>query len=159
MERQGFGNYEELDPAGLPPLYIAYNTRLSEGTEVFHNDIRGRFKRGESDVVDAMEQWAGLAQQTRDLLAADRGNEIGPLLNENFDIRRRLYQLSEGNLQLVETARSIGATAKFTGSGGAIVGTCEDDAMFQRLTESLEPLGMKVIKPEILPEEESSVSD
>ena len=39
--------YEPLDPALLPPVYIAYHDALSEPTEVFHNDIRGRFDRGE----------------------------------------------------------------------------------------------------------------
>jgi len=34
--------YEPLDPALLPPLYVAYSEALSEPTEVFHNDIRGR---------------------------------------------------------------------------------------------------------------------
>lgn len=152
MARQGHGHYEELDPALLPPLYIAYHHHLSEGTEVFHNDIRGRFNRGEPEVVDAMIQWADLARQTRDLLLAGRGAEIGPLLDANFDLRRRLYRISDGNLRMVDTARSVGATAKFTGSGGAIVGTYEDDAMFQRLTDALSPLGMTVIKPRIRPE-------
>ena len=158
MERQGYGNYEELEPTSLPPLYIAYNTHLSEGTEVFHNDIRGRFNRGEPEVVEAMNRWAGLAQETRDLLVAGRGGEIGRLLNENFDLRKGLYELSEGNIRMVETARSVGATAKFTGSGGAIVGTYEDEAMFQKLTEALEPLGLGVIKPQILPDDEADAS-
>lgn len=149
MERQGHGNYEELDPALLPPLYVAFHTQLSEGTEVFHNDIRSRFNRGDREVIDAMQTWAGLAQQARDLLVAGRGQEIGPLLDANFDLRRKLYRISEGNLRMVETARATGATAKFTGSGGAIVGTCEDDTMFDRLRESLGALGMTVIRPQI----------
>ena len=37
---------------------------------------------------------------------------------------------------MVEAARDIGASAKFTGSGGAIVGTYEDEAMFQKLEAS-----------------------
>src|SRR6185503_12802522 len=35
MDRQGFGNYERLDPKLLPNIYVAYRTSLSEGTEVF----------------------------------------------------------------------------------------------------------------------------
>jgi glucuronokinase len=151
MAAQGHGTYEELDPGLLPPLYVAYHHHLSEGTEVFHNDIRGRFNRGEPEVVDAMRQWAELAQQTRDLLVAGRGGEIGPLLNANFDLRKRLYRISDGNLRMVDTARSVGATAKFTGSGGAIVGTYEDEAMYERLVAALTPLGMTVIQPRILP--------
>lgn len=152
VERLGYGLYEPLDPALLPPLYVAYTTKLSEGTEVFHNDIRGRWNRGERDVVSAMYQWANLAQRVRDLLLAGHGHDIGPLLNENFDLRRRLYRLSPGNIQMVETARDCGASAKFTGSGGAIVGTYEDEAMFERLKSALEPLSVAVIKPQILPD-------
>lgn len=151
IERQGFGNYEPLSPSLLPPLYVAYSTKLSEGTEVFHNDIRSRFNRGEKEVVEAMRRWAQLAQETRDLLVAGRGAEIGPLINENFDLRRSLYRISDGNNRMVDTARSVGASAKFTGSGGAIVGTYEDEAMFEKLVRALTPLGMNVIKPRILP--------
>src|SRR5437588_8961487 len=62
------GTYEPLDPARLPPLYLAYSTDASEPTEVFHNDIRGRFNRNESAVVRAMGRCAALAAQTREAL-------------------------------------------------------------------------------------------
>jgi glucuronokinase len=150
VEKLGHGIYEELDPALLPNLYVAYTTKLSEGTEVFHNDIRGRWNRGEREIVSAMYQWANLAQRVRDMLLDGRGREIGPLLNENFDLRRRLYQISQGNIDMVETARDCGASAKFTGSGGAIVGTYEDEPMFENLKSALEPLNVVVIKPQIL---------
>jgi glucuronokinase len=150
VEKLGYGIYEELDPSLLPKVYVAYTHKLSEGTEVFHNDIRGRWNRGERDVVSAMYQWANLAQRVRDMLLAGRGQEIGPLLNENFDLRRRLYKISQGNLDMVETARDCGASAKFTGSGGAIVGTYEDDAMFEKLRLALEPQQVAVIQPQIV---------
>jgi glucuronokinase len=150
VEKLGHGIYEELDPALLPNVYVAFTTRLSEGTEVFHNDIRGRWNRGEREIVSAMYQWANLAQRVRDMLIEGRGKEIGPLLNENFDLRRRLFKLSKGNIDMVEAARDCGASAKFTGSGGAIVGTYDDDAMFEKLKATLEPLSVVVIKPQIL---------
>ncbi len=149
MEAQGYGNYEELDPRSLPPLYIAYSMRLSEGTEVFHNDIRGRFVRGEETVVRAMRKWAELAQETRDLLVAGRGREIGPLLDANFDLRREIYTMSEGNMAMVEAARSVGATAKFTGSGGAIVGTYSDEGVYEALVEKLCKMDLHVFRPTI----------
>jgi glucuronokinase len=150
VEKLGHGIYEELDPALLPNVYVAFTTRLSEGTEVFHNDIRGRWNRGEREIVSAMYQWANLAQRVRDMLIEGRSKEIGPLLNENFDLRRRLFKLSKGNIDMVEAARYCGASAKFTGSGGAIVGTYDDDAMFEKLKATLEPLSVVVIKPQIL---------
>lgn len=152
MEREGHGRYEELDPRLLPPLYVAYRTDLAEGTEVFHNDIRGRFQRGEPAVVNAMKFWADLTDQVRDCLQRREWARLGPLLNANFDKRREIYRISEGNLRMVETARSAGASAKFTGSGGAIVGTYADDAMFGALRAKLEAIGVRVIQPQILPE-------
>lgn len=151
LEKQGYGRYEELDPRLLPPLYIAYRTDLSEGTEVLHNDIRGRYNNGEPAVVEAMKYWADLAEQVKALLLKGDGSKIGPVLNANFDKRRELFKLSDGNIRMVEAARSVGASAKFPGSGGAIVGTYDDEAMFSRLVAKLEPMGVKVIKPVILP--------
>lgn len=150
MDRQGYGDYEELDPALLPPLYIAYRTDLAEGTEVFHNDIRGRFNRGEPAVLAAMEYWAALAAEVRALLLAGRGAEIGPILDRNFDKRCEIYQISEGNLRMVQAARSAGASAKFTGSGGAIVGSYTDEAMYQEVEKRLAQIGVKVFKPVIV---------
>src|SRR5438477_7081845 len=49
MERQGYGNYEALDPALLPNVYLAYRTSLSEGTEVFHNNVRSRWLAGDPE--------------------------------------------------------------------------------------------------------------
>ena len=147
MEKQGHGIYQEIDPSLLPPVYIAYRTGLSEGTEVFHNDIRGRFNNGDQQVIEAMHFWADLASQARDLLLKGEGKRIGPLLDANFDKRREIYKVGEGNLRMVDAARSVGASAKFTGSGGAIVGTYDDEAMFEKLQSKLKPLGVHVLKP------------
>lgn len=149
MEKQGFGFYEELNPRLLPPLYVAYRASLAEGTEVFHNDIRSRFNSGEPAVVNAMRYWADLAERVRGLLQAKQPEKIGPLMDLNFDKRREIYRLSEGNIRMVETARSAGASANFTGSGGAIVGTYPSEDAYQRLTWRLSEIGVKVFKPVI----------
>src|SRR5436305_1286513 len=44
MESRGYGEYQPLDPSLLPNLYLAYRTSLSEGTEVFHNNVRERWR-------------------------------------------------------------------------------------------------------------------
>ena len=152
FEEMAHGVYEELDLTSLPDLYIAYSPRLSESTEIFHNDIQGRFDQGEPAVIDAMAEWATLAQQARDLLSQGKGQDLGPLLNRNFDLRKSIYRLSQGNLDMIEAARSAGASAKFTGSGGAIVGIYDGEEMFERLITTLTPLGIKVLKPIIAPQ-------
>jgi len=151
MEKQGYGNYVSLDIGLLPSLYIAYRTDLAEGSEVTHNDLRERYNSGEADVLDAMTQLSELTAQAKALLEARRGAEIGGIVNRNFDLRRSILKISEGNLSMVETARSVGASANFTGSGGAIIGTYTDDAMYECLKTTLSSISVKVIKPEIVP--------
>jgi len=149
MERQGYGIYEPLDPATLPPLYVAYDAQCSEGSEKVHNTLRALFDEGNPAVLDAMRQFADLAVRVRELLLAGRGREIGPLLNRNFDLRASIVEISKRNLRMIETARSAGASAKFAGSGGAIIGTYEDDAMYARLERKLKDIGCVVFKPRI----------
>ncbi len=150
MERQGYGNYEALDPALLPDVYIAYQRELSEGSDVFHNDIRARYNMGEESIVQGMATWADLAEQVRDALLTGRQEDIGPLLDANFDLRSSLYKIHPDNIAMVDAARSVGASAKFTGSGGAIVGTYADETVFLKLQRILEPRGIVVLKPDII---------
>ena len=151
MERQGYGQYERLDTALLPNPYIAYRTSLSEGTEVFHNNVRERWNRRDPEVVEAMAAWASIAEQGRQALLAREYGVLNRLIDANFDLRAKLYRISEGNLEMIRTARRVGATSNFAGSGGAIVGTYEDDVMFRRLSDAMQTAGVAVIKPTILP--------
>lgn len=158
MDRQGYGAYEELDMALLPPVFIAYRAELAEGTEVFHSNIRARWDNGEPAVVNAMKTWAGLAQQTREYLRAGKKEAIAPLMNANFDLRRSLYDVGASNVQMVEAARAAGASAKFSGSGGAIVGTYTDEAMFTELESRLTAIGVRVLKPSLVKSSGESLS-
>jgi glucuronokinase len=142
-------HYERLDPGMLPPLYLAYHAMLGEPTEVFHNNIRERFNRGEPAVVDAMRHFADLAAQGRQALLDRDVERLAALMNENFDTRRRIYQLPPWQIDMIETARATGASAKFAGSGGAILGTYRDDAMFEALTRALGAIGSRTIRPAV----------
>ncbi|MCW5980790.1 MAG: GHMP kinase [Bryobacteraceae bacterium] len=150
METQGYGRYEPMDPALLPSLYLAYRTSLSEGTEVFHNNVRQRWLNGDPEVVGAMRTWASYAEQGRQALLERNYGVLKDLIDANFDLRATIYKLSAGNLDMVHIARRAGATANFAGSGGAIVGTYEDDAMYRRLTEAMAEVGVAVVRPELL---------
>jgi glucuronokinase len=150
MEARGYGNYENMDPALLPNMYVAYRTSLSEGTEVFHNNLRERWNRGDPEVVNAMKTWAGYAEEGRACLRSRDFARLDELVDANFDLRARIYKIDRGNLEMVQTARQAGATANFAGSGGAIVGTYKDEAGFQQLTDAMRPIGIAVIKPKIV---------
>ena len=147
MERDGYGEYEELDPRLLTHVYVGYRTSLSEGTEVFHNDIRARYLAGDKALIEAMRLWTDIAEQGRKALLAGDTENLGRLVDANFDLRSRIYRISPGNREMVETARKAGATAKFAGSGGAIVGTYRDDDHLAALTANLAEVGVAVIQP------------
>jgi glucuronokinase len=139
-------HYERLDPALLPRLYLAYHDALSEPTEVFHNNIRERFDRGEANVVAAMTHFAGLAEQGRQALLDGDDARLAALMNENFDTRRSIYTLPAWQIDQIETARRCGASAKFAGSGGAILGTYADDAMFENIRANLSLTGSRTLR-------------
>jgi len=139
--------YERLDPSLLPPLYIAYHNALSEPTETFHNDIRGRYECGETLVVDAMRHFAALTVRGRRALLDRNTDELSALMDENFDTRRRIYKLPAWQVNMIETARACGASAKFAGSGGAIIGTYRDEAMFDEICRRMAEIGSRTVKP------------
>ena len=150
LDSRGYGHYERLDVNLLPNLFIAYRTDLAEGSEVFHNNIKERWTNGDPIVVDAMKEFASYAEKVRELLTANRSDEVGEWMDKNFNLRRTLYKLDPGNVDMIERARSVGAHAKFPGSGGAIVGTYEDEAMFNRLVDVFRNTNAVVVKPEII---------
>jgi glucuronokinase len=141
--------YEPIDPALLPPLYVAHHETLGEPTEVFHNNIRERFRRGDATVIDAMTCLAGLAAQGREALLARDADRLARLIDANFDTRRSIYRLPAWQIDMVETARGCGASAKFAGSGGAIVGTYDTDDTFENVSNRLAAIGSRTIKPDV----------
>ena len=149
MKNQGYGIYERLDPKLLPKLYIAFVTKKKQGSEVFHNNIRERYNRGEEKVVSAMEFWAQITDQCKDCLIRRKKSRLSELIDSNFDKRRELYRLSSFDLKMVETARSTGASAKYTGSGGAIVGTYKNAEMFTEISQKLSSMDIQVLRPVI----------
>ena len=150
MDAQGYGYYIPLKPSKLPNIYIAYKQDLSEGSEVVHNNLRYRFNNGDKDVIHAMKRFAGLAESAKEMFETADYSGFPGLMNKNFDLRASICAISRENRQMVEQARSVGASAKFTGSGGAIIGTFEDDGMFNRLKEELYKIKVEVIIPEIV---------
>ncbi len=147
IEKQGYGIYERLNPNLLPKLYVAYNTHLSKVSGKVHSDVRARFDRGEAEVKDVLNQIAERAAEGRTALLEGRPDDLHDLINQNFDLRCQIYNVSESNKQLIAAARSCGASAKFAGSGGTIIGTYHDDDMLNRLFVELKKHNARVVKP------------
>ena len=149
VESTGHGRYERLDVSLLPRLYVAYDPRRAEVSGTYHKKLRVLFEEKKPDILAAMGEFADIAQQGRDAMLSGRTDLLPALVNANFDLRDRIFSVAPANRKMVATARSAGASAKFAGSGGAIVGTYEDDAQFERLSSALAGIGCSTIRPTI----------
>jgi glucuronokinase len=149
MEERGHGLYEPLDPALLPPVFVAYRTDLSEISGVFHNNIRARWEAGEAAVVDAMTHVADLALEAKKCLLQKNHRRLGELINENFDTRASIYKLDPRNVEMVMQARRLGAPAHYAGSGGSILGIYKDESTLAALRRAFDSLGCRLFIPSV----------
>lgn len=149
LEGRGYGIYEPLNPPKLPPLYIAYDPSRAEVSDIPHRNLRELFNRGDPTVVEAMRQYRDLTDRGRKALMETDWDALHQVMNENFDLRRTIMPIAPENLRMVEVARSTGASAKFAGSGGAIIGLYRDGRQYQELSDALAAIRCTVFRPMI----------
>jgi glucuronokinase len=147
IEGRGYGEYVSLKPAKLPPLYVAYDPDRAEVSDIAHRNLRDLFNRGDATVVSAMLKYRELTDRGRAALESGDWDALGQVMNENFDLRRSIMPIAPENLRMVEAARSTGASAKFAGSGGAIVGLYKDGRQYQQLTDALAAIRCTILRP------------
>jgi len=117
---------------------------------VVHNNFRERYHFGDPSVLKAVNEWIELTEKGMEALEKGDFEKLAEYINRNFDIRRTVMNISEKNISMVETARNVGASAKFTGSGGAIIGTFTNEGIYKNLVRALNGLNVHVLKPSIV---------
>jgi len=143
------GIYESLDPALLPPLFVAWNEAAAGHSGLPHSDLRARFERGDAPVLAAMTQLGELARTARSALLAGDREAFAAAMDASFDARRGMLALDSRHVAMIELARKLGAGANYTGSGGAIVGCCRDDAHRTAVTAAFVDGGHCAIAPAV----------
>lgn len=147
LEKHGHGIYEPLHPAKMPPLYVAYDPARAEVSDIPHRNLRTLFEAGDPTVLAAMQRYRQITDLGKNALLAGDWDTLHQVINENFDLRRTIMNIAPENLKMVEVARSTGASAKFAGSGGAIVGLYKDGRQYQQLSDALAALRCTVLRP------------
>ena len=145
----GEGTVEALDPALLPPLYVAWREDAGAPSGRFHGDLRARFERGERAVVTAMAELGDVARAGAAALRTGDHAELHRLVDRTFDLRFSFAELDPRHVRMVELARAAGASANFAGSGGAIAGTLPDPEAFDALRATLRAEGCDAIRPTV----------
>jgi glucuronokinase len=147
IQEKGHGNYERLSPKFLPKLYLAYKPSLGKVSGRALNDIRLGYDRKDPFVLETLGRIAEKAELGKEALLKKDFAAMKQLMDENFDLRSQIMKISAGNREMIQTARACGASAKFAGSGGSIIGIYDDEEMYARLESELTRIEAKVIKP------------
>lgn len=104
---------------------------------------------------EGMRQVAALAELGAKALAQRDLGQLAALMRENFKLRRQMYGdhvVGADNIRMVELAASVGAAAKLTGSGGAVVALCpEGEAQAARLRQACRQAGLECVPAEVGP--------
>ena len=146
MEGQGYGNYEALPLNSFPPLWLAYITDPSDSGKI-HSTVRQRYDCGDATVKAAMIKFAEFTEEAKIAISQKDWPKLQSLMDENFDLRRSIYtdeSLGTRNLEMIDIARSHGSSAKFPGSGGAVVGLCPDKQNLAALKRAMQSKGFVI---------------
>jgi galactokinase/mevalonate kinase-like predicted kinase len=154
IKTTGYGIYSRRLPlSSLPPLFLAYAPDPSDSGRI-HAPVKQRWLNGEPDVVAGMKTIGSLADAGRKLCeerpyssasveeAEAVAHEWASLFTTNFDTRRSLFgdaALGKDNLRMIAIARETGASAKFPGSGGAVVGVVDCLGVLGPLSDEEKP--------------------
>jgi len=114
---------EKLDPALLPPLFVAWRHEHATHSGDYHAELRRRHAGGDPAVHGCMKRLAQLATDARDALIERDRAAFARCLDGSFDERAAMGPLVPEHVEMIELARANGASANYAGSGGAIVGT------------------------------------
>ncbi|MGB5942065.1 MAG: hypothetical protein WBG71_04235 [Leeuwenhoekiella sp.] len=147
VETHNYGKYEPIDTGLLPKFYLAYKTNLSKVSGKVLNEIKEKFDVGDKHTIATLRKIADLADKGKEAILAQDYESLGNYIDQNFDYRCEIMTINDSNMQMINAARSCGASATFTGSGGAIIGMYDDDEMLNRLVFSLKKLDIRVLKP------------
>ncbi|MEZ5377693.1 MAG: hypothetical protein R2733_14405 [Acidimicrobiales bacterium] len=140
------GHYEAMDPALLPPLFLAYLPASAEPSGAYHGTLRARFDAGDTVVRSTLRELAALVTEGRAALRWHNAERFGELVAANMELRRRLGPLPERQVALVDMAGELDAPATFAGSGGAVVGVATDEDHLDRLDRTYRNQGAHFLR-------------
>ena len=115
--------WSELDPALLPPLFVAWRHDTAAHSGDYHRSCAAGTTRATGSVPALPRAAGGSGKRRAGRAVGGRRREFGRCVDGSFDERRAMGPLEPDHVAMIELARAPGASANYAGSGGAIVGT------------------------------------
>lgn len=99
-------------------------TAAGRSSHTTHGPLQRR--RDDPDVRRHMAELAALAHRVADALRAGDVDDVRACVDAGFEHRRAVVPLDPAHVALVEHLRGLGASATYTGSGGAVLAVAGD---------------------------------
>jgi len=149
MDFGGPWTHVALDPACLPPIFIAWDPEPGRDSGTVHGPVRARWERGEPDVVAVVAELGRLAAEGVDVLRRRDAGRLSRLVERNFELRAQVWGLDPRDAELVDIGRRRGAAVKLAGSGGAVVGVVRDEQQGATVAEAYRDAGRGFLRPRV----------
>jgi glucuronokinase len=142
-------SYRRLSPEILPPLFLAWDPRGGKCSGIAHGDLKARWEQGDPEVHGIMSQFRDLVDEGVALLEASQPHTgaFRDLVSRNFEMRSRIFHISERDKEMVAIARRHGAAAKLSGSGGAVIGVPAAETDLGKISGAYRAAGFEMIRP------------
>jgi len=150
MQGRGWGEYTQMDPALLPPLWLAYGDIGLPSGDILAQ-VTSKWEGREGEMTAIIEQLSNVALLGKNAIETGDRAGVSSLMDRNFDLRAELYgeELLGKSFEMVNLARSLGSSAKQPGSGGAIIGVIPDDDFIERAQPAFEEHGWTIVALEV----------
>ena len=134
-----------LDPALLPPLFLAWDPRGADGSGGYHAALRARFDAGEPAIRAALDELAALAAAAADAVERRDSGALGAAMDASHDLRAALGPIAPRHAALRDAVRDVGLACNSAGSGGAVVGLATDLERVATLRVHLTAAGSRLL--------------
>lgn len=141
--------YARLDPALLPPLFLAWDSAPGEDSSIVHKHVLERWRAGDPATLETVDAIARLADEGVAALRAGDASALADLVDRAFEQRATLFPISRTDRERVAIARAHDAGATLCGSGGAIVGVPRDPGALEALRGAYEDSGHGFLRPSV----------
>mmetsp|Transcript_13927 Transcript_13927/g.20845 ORF Transcript_13927/g.20845 Transcript_13927/m.20845 type:complete len:599 (-) Transcript_13927:588-2384(-) len=149
-------------PVGLLPVaYLAYDAIAGGDSGKVHSTVKQRWLDKDATLIAGMKQLGEYADEAIRCLETQNYSLLAKLAESNFAMRRSLYGdavVGARNIRMVELAKEKGLSAKFTGSGGALLCLRSDgvnawlsDELETEISDAFDQHGFKFIRISIPP--------
>lgn len=144
---RGPARYTRLDPALLPPLFLAWDPEPGQPSGAVHDVVRQRYLAGDPEVRAAIARFPALVDEGLAALRAHDHARFAHCVDANFDARAAIWPIGSRDRELVRIGRRHGAAVKFCGSGGAVVGVLPHEEERGAIASAYAGAGYRTLDP------------